>query len=227
MLLEPQDVELFFRLHRRLIFFVNQRLYIFRELKKYTVFLTATEPSIAYSVLALSQPFEELTGPHLPVLTQTVLLPFKDRIVYDGLMNCCSISFGPGIRRSLNESFKEAKLRHGIATWLPMSDKPMVARKTPKPKPSPQPQLREETALAGLIAKAAQKQRWMRLERRDIRGEVKPPNPGRGDRPSRASHPGRRTAARLAETDFHKLVPKAAWGSPGQGSRSLRRSKRL
>src|ERR1700688_1772423 len=125
MLLTPPDAKLFFRLHRSLMFFVNQRLkvvpddiaspvafaalspqvrlkvrdafldhtdliesfveqnpahlpddeldiirswrhlvagkfYIFRELKKYTVFLTTTDPAIAYGVLALSQPFEEL-----------------------------------------------------------------------------------------------------------------------------------------------------------------------
>ena len=73
------------------------------------MFLSTDKQPIAYGVLALSQPFEELIGPYLPVLTQTVLLPFKDVIVYDGLMSSYRISFGPGIRRSLNESFKEAK----------------------------------------------------------------------------------------------------------------------
>src|ERR1017187_5868771 len=209
MLLEPQDLEAFFRLHRTLMLFVNQRLnvipdnlatpeefavlspevrlkvrdalnakldliqsfvdenpahlsddeldivrswrhlvagkfYVFRELKKYTVFLTTTDPAIAYGVLALSQPFEDLIGPYLPVMTQTVLLPFKDKIVYDGLMTSYSISFGPGIRRNLTEDFKEAKARHGIVTSLPMSNKPMVPTKTPKPKPIPRPKFREE-----------------------------------------------------------------------------------
>lgn len=208
MLLEPQDVELFFRLHRTLMFFVNQRLkvipdklgtpeefaalspevrlkvcdalnanlgliqsfvdenpahladdqleivrswrhlvngkfYVFRELKKHTVFLSATSPAIAYGVLALSQPFEDLIGPDLPVLTQTVLLPFKGKIVYDGLMSRYNISFGRGIRRGLNESFKEAKARHGIVTSLPMSATPLPP-KTPKPKPVPKPPSREE-----------------------------------------------------------------------------------
>ena len=210
MLLEPQDVELFFRLHRTLMFFVNQRLqvipnklaspeefaalspevrlkvrdalnanldliesfvaenpahfsddeldivrswrhlvhgkfYVFRELKKYTVFLSTTSPGIAYGVLALSQPFEDLIGPYLPVLTQTVLLPFKGMIVYDGLMSSYNISFGAGIRRSLNESFKEAKARHGIVTSLPMSATPLPV-KAPKAKPLPKPPSREETA---------------------------------------------------------------------------------
>jgi hypothetical protein len=208
MLLTPHDVELFFKLHRTLMFFVNQRLqvlpddvasseafsslspevrlkvrdvfihhtdliqqfvaenpahltsdeldivrswqhllhgkfYVFRQLKKYMVFLSTTDPAIAYGVLALMQPFEELIGPYLPVLTETVLLPFKGMIVYDGLMTSYRISFGPGIRRMLNESFKEAKARHGIVTSLPMSDKPLPA-KAPKAKPLPKPPSKEQ-----------------------------------------------------------------------------------
>ena len=120
---------------------VPGRFYVFRELKNYTVFLSTDSPNIAYGVLALSQPFEELIGSYLPVLTQTVLLPFKNMIVYDGLMSSYNISFGPGIRRSLNQNFKEAKERHGIVTMLPMSSTPqsLKAPKAPKAKPSTQP----------------------------------------------------------------------------------------
>ncbi len=208
MLLDSHELDLFFRLHRALMFFVNQRLmvipdevaspeafaalppqvrlkvrdaflknldliesfvaenpahfaedeldivhswrhlvhgefYVFRELAKYTVFLSMTNPAIAYGVLALSQPFEDLIGPSLPVLTQTVLLPFKGVIIYDGLMSSFNISFGPGIRRGLNESFKEAKARHGIVTSLPMLNVPL-ARKSPKAQPAPKPPSREE-----------------------------------------------------------------------------------
>jgi hypothetical protein len=220
MLLTPQDVELFFKLHPALMHFVNQRLqavsdrpanpdefsslspetrlkvrdaflkhpdllqafveenpanlatdeldivrswqclvhgkfYVFRELKKYMVFLSANEPTIAYGVLALSQPFDELVGPYLPVLTETVLLPFKGMIVYDGLMTSYRISFGPGIRRSLNESFKEAKARHGIVTSLPMSGEPLPP-KAPKTRPVPKPPSKEEkdevlSVIVGLI----------------------------------------------------------------------------
>src|SRR5262245_37547297 len=123
MLLTPEDAELFFKLHRALMFFVNQRLqvlpddvaspeafsslspevrlkvrdaflghtdliqqfveenpahltsdeldlvrswqhlvhgkfYVFRQLKKYMVFLSTEKQPIAYGVLALTQPFE-------------------------------------------------------------------------------------------------------------------------------------------------------------------------
>jgi hypothetical protein len=221
MLLEPQDVALFFKLHRALMFFVNQRFkvvpgdisspdefsslspevrlkvrdaflkhtvllqafvdenpaqladdelgivrswrhllhgkfYVFRELKKYSVFLTADKkPPVAYGVVALSQPFEELIGPRLPVLTETVLLPFKGMIVYDGLMTGYNISFGGGIKRMLNEEFKGAKARHGIVTSLPMSNESLLP-KAPKLRAAPKPPMKEETAdvlrvISGLV----------------------------------------------------------------------------
>jgi hypothetical protein len=211
MLLDPPDLQLFFRLHRTLMFFVNQRLqvlpddlanpeefaalapevrlqvrdalldhldlipsfvdenparlpedelaivrswqhlvagkfYLFRELKQYTVFLSTDEPPVAYGVLALSQPFEELVGPYLPVLVETVLLPFKDRIVYDALLNAYHISFGPGIRRSLDQNYKEARARHGIVTSLPVPVTPRVLAKAPKAKPRPRAKPKEATA---------------------------------------------------------------------------------
>jgi hypothetical protein len=65
--------------------FVHGSFYIFRQLKKYMVFLSTDKQPLAYGVLALTQPFDELIGPYLPVLTQTVLLPFNGMIVYDGL----------------------------------------------------------------------------------------------------------------------------------------------
>ncbi len=126
---------------------VHGKFYVFRELKKYTVFLSATSPAIAYGVLAISQPFEELIEPYLPVLVQTVLLPFKNMIVYDGLMGGYNISFGPGIRRNLNEYFKDAKARHGIVTSLPISATPLLP-KVPKAKPSRKSPSRDEKSEA-------------------------------------------------------------------------------
>jgi hypothetical protein len=122
---------------------VHGKFYIFRELAKYTVFLSITTPPIAYGVLALSDPFDLLIRRPLPIMVQTVLLPFKGMIVYDGLMSSYNISFGPGIRRNLNQDFKDAKARHGIVTSLPMSATPLPP-KSPKPKPNPKPLTREE-----------------------------------------------------------------------------------
>ena len=182
--LDPGDCELFFKLHKALMLFVNQRLkvvkppaksvkvilplppedrlkvrdaflkhldlidafveenpfkldpeeldtvrswhdlvagefYVFRHLKKYTVFLTAKEPTVAYGVVALSDPFEEVIDQELPFLCKTVLLPFQGRIVYDGLLSGYNLIIGSNIRRELNDAYNDAKKRHGIVTSLP------------------------------------------------------------------------------------------------------------
>jgi len=196
MLLSRDDAELFFRLYRSLMYFVNQRLgvvsdvadpddfgalplearlevrkaflddvdlietfvhgnpsnlgddeldivlswrhqvpgkfYVFRQLKNYMVFLDSGDPPVAYGVVALTEPFEDLIGPYLPRMTETVLLPFKDRIVYDGLLRGYNIAFGGGIRRMLNNSYRQAKERLGIVTSLPIESIPIAATKSSK-----------------------------------------------------------------------------------------------
>lgn len=99
---------------------VAERFYVIRELKKHTVYLSMTEPAIAYGAVPLALPFDVLTGRPLPVAVMGALLPFKGTIFSDGLFRTHLATFGPGIRRSLNERFQEAKLRHGLVTSLPM-----------------------------------------------------------------------------------------------------------
>ena len=184
MQLPLDDVDLFFRLHRGLMFFVNRKLrvldrkvatpeaysglppearvevhkalldhtdlidafadenpfgfdetgleivrswknlvtgtfYAFRQLRDSMIFLSSTEPVVAYGVVALFDPFEAVVGPYLPRMINTTLLPFKGRIVYDGLITGYNVTFGGGIKRRLNEDYMDAKERFGIITSLP------------------------------------------------------------------------------------------------------------
>jgi hypothetical protein len=107
---------------------VSGKFFVFRYLKNYAVFLGAEDPPVAYGVLGLTDPLEDMIGPYLPVWVETMLLPFKDKIVCDGLLSTYGISFGPGIRRDLNESYKEAKERQGIVTSLPVDEQPRAHR---------------------------------------------------------------------------------------------------
>ena len=96
------------------------KFYVFRYLAKYTVFLTSGgSPNKAYGVLGLADPLEEVIGPYLPRLITTVLLPFRGKIIYDGLVSGFNITFGGGIKRMLNEEYKQAKEAFGIITSLP------------------------------------------------------------------------------------------------------------
>jgi hypothetical protein len=108
---------------------VAGKFFILRYLKSHAIFLVPDEPPVAYGVLALSDTFEELVGSELPIWTETVLLPFRDKIVYDSLLLSYRVSFGSGFRRSLNDSYRAAKERQGIVTSLPAGSGP--AARTP------------------------------------------------------------------------------------------------
>jgi hypothetical protein len=98
---------------------VAGKFYVYRALKKYTVLLTAAEPVVAYGALALTDPLEKLIGGRFPYLCETVLLPFKGRIVCDGMIAGYNVTVGGEIRRALKESYAAARQRQGIITSLP------------------------------------------------------------------------------------------------------------
>ncbi len=115
--------------------FVAGQFFIFRHLKNYTVFLSEQRQT-AYGVLALCDPFEELIGPSLPVLAEALLLPFRDKIVYDGVLVGFNISFGGGVKQSLNEIYQEAKEQMGgIVTSLPAKSQAATKREPRKKAP--------------------------------------------------------------------------------------------
>ena len=111
---------------------VSGTFYIFRYLKNYTIFLSSEDQTIAYGVLALTDPIEDLIGPYLPVMVETTLLPFKDKIVYDSLLSGFNILFGGGMRRSLKDNYENAKKQLGIVTSLPIEQRPAPAHKPTK-----------------------------------------------------------------------------------------------
>jgi hypothetical protein len=97
---------------------VQGQFYVLRHLKQYTIFLDADSPPKAYGVLALHDDFADLF-PHVPIMIETVLLPFKSQITYDGQCRYYNIFFGGGITRRLNDSYQRAKAHSGIITTLP------------------------------------------------------------------------------------------------------------
>lgn len=99
--------------------FVKGKFLIFRYLKNYTIFLDVEEPPKAYGVLALTTTFQEMIGPNLPIMVEAVLLPFKDKIIYDSIFIPYSITFGSNIRSDFNDAYQRAKLSFGIITSFP------------------------------------------------------------------------------------------------------------
>lgn len=92
--------------------FVKGKFYMFKFLKKYAVFIKEEN---VYGVHGITQSFDEMIHPsNLPLLVDTVLIPFKDKIVYDAVFIPYSLSFGSGITGELNECYARAKQNNRI-----------------------------------------------------------------------------------------------------------------
>ena len=109
MLLSRDDAELFFRLHRSLMHFVNQRLGV----------VPAVGSPEEFAALPLERRLD-------------VRRAFLDRP--DLILSGYNISFGGGIKRMLNDSYRQAKERLGIVTTLPAESARMQVATTTKPR---------------------------------------------------------------------------------------------
>ena len=61
-------------------------------------------------MLALIEPLQVVLGSRpLPAYVKTVLLPFKGKIIYDGLLEGYNIFFGGGISTDMSNTYRAAK----------------------------------------------------------------------------------------------------------------------
>jgi len=98
--------------------FVYSDFYIISYLKKHTLFLG--DDGFVYGVHALGDPFEAFYHPsELPVRVKALLFPFKDKIIYDGMLEGYRIRFGGGMSGSIRQNCQESKAKYGVITTLP------------------------------------------------------------------------------------------------------------
>lgn len=110
--------------------FIAGKFYIYSYQKNYAVLIGDRPPSKAYGVLALDCPFPELVGSVLPVMVETVLLPFKNKIIYDGTLQAYPFYLGLSIKGSLTETYHHAVEKFGIIASLTE-----LEPETPAPEP--------------------------------------------------------------------------------------------
>ena len=99
--------------------FIQSEFIVYKQYKKYCVFIQQNkEETRIYAVLALASDFNEVI-PFFPCHASTVLLPFRDSIIYDGIISPYNVFFGSGIVADLKELFEITKARDGIIARLP------------------------------------------------------------------------------------------------------------
>jgi oligoendopeptidase F len=96
---------------------VREKFYIFRHLKNGCIFLNENDPPKAYRVLSLNSELSEMF-PCPPVYAEAALIPFRQHIIYDGILYPYATTFGRGFCFSLNEAYREAKEELGIIETL-------------------------------------------------------------------------------------------------------------
>jgi hypothetical protein len=111
--------------------FLKGTFYILRHLKKGTIFIG--DQNKVYSVSGLVTPLDEIVpGYALPQLAETVLLPFKEVIVYDGLFSGYNLIIGGNIRADLKRVYQVAKHKERIITSLDLASKPAALQARPR-----------------------------------------------------------------------------------------------
>ena len=90
--------------------FIKDKFLIYKQYKRFCAFLSQEKDNKVYGVIGLTKSFNTLLS-YFPVLTETVLLPFKDKIVYDGYLQSYSLHFGKNIREQLKNVIKQIPVR--------------------------------------------------------------------------------------------------------------------
>jgi hypothetical protein len=119
--------------------FVKGSFFLLRHLKKGSIFIG--DDNQVYSVHGIQDQLEEVIPSYaLPLMVEAILLPFKGRIIYDGLLQSYSVVIGGGIKSDLDHAYTVAKHKDRIITTL---EPELATPKIIKPKKHALPQLKE------------------------------------------------------------------------------------
>jgi hypothetical protein len=100
---------------------VRGRFMIFNPLQKHSIFMS----DAVYGVRGIYTPLEVMF-PYVPMFVEAVLVPFRDVIITDGLMQSppMQISFGGGARRMFKAQYSAARAAAQVRTRLPWQADP-------------------------------------------------------------------------------------------------------
>ena len=71
-----------------------------------------------YAVMGMTTSIAEAMHRSLPVMLETVLLPFRDKIVYDSFLNSFPIEYKSGATRMFDEQYATSEKRYGVISSL-------------------------------------------------------------------------------------------------------------
>lgn len=101
---------------------VHGTFYVERCLKNYAVFILAGSSPRVFAVHGLTERIDQVLyrsgGLGYAAMVDTVLLPFRGRIVWDGMVRLQNVTFGAGIRSRFKDVYLRAKDRKQVVFSL-------------------------------------------------------------------------------------------------------------
>ncbi len=95
---------------------ISGKFIIFKCLSKNAIFIDTSDNNF-YAVTALGDRFDKFFD-EFPVMVSTCLLPFKDKIIYDGFMQLPAIYVGTDLTKTLRSDYKKVKKHNKIRTKI-------------------------------------------------------------------------------------------------------------
>ena len=91
---------------------IKGKYMVIKDLKKFTVLMDFENKKL-YGVHGISNSINEMI-PSIPMMVETVLLPFSGKIIFDSIMGIDNVYFGKNMRQSFHEEYMELKNSIGI-----------------------------------------------------------------------------------------------------------------
>ncbi|MCJ7624963.1 MAG: hypothetical protein MUO76_15790 [Anaerolineaceae bacterium] len=98
--------------------FIKGNFLIMVYLRDYTAFMSVGSQQKVYGVFGLYDKIRDVTLPFVPQFVDTILLPFKGKIVYCGYIHAQNVHIGENLKRSLMEEYYKARRKFGVITSL-------------------------------------------------------------------------------------------------------------
>jgi hypothetical protein len=95
---------------------IKSTFIVFRQLKKYCI-LYDEKNDKWYGVNGITSPIDE-TIREVSCVIRTVLIPFKNKIIYNSFIENCGITIGPNMRREFTEEYRKIKMENRIINKL-------------------------------------------------------------------------------------------------------------
>jgi hypothetical protein len=101
--------------------FIKGEFILLGHTPKYSILMTMDnddKPRKLYGVMGMTEAIAKAIHIELPTTIETVLLPFKDKIVYDSFMKLHGTTFNEAAKELFTEEYTKSRDTYGIITTL-------------------------------------------------------------------------------------------------------------